>query len=132
MNQAEIDRDFLKSLNDQIRSEVNEFYLINGAFLIANSAIATLAKNGESHVVALALCLCVLWFIGLCLGNRWITHYIERARKFSNDEPMAIPKNRNIWADEVVPFSYFGVTLRGGFYALPILFAAFFVLRLVS
>ena len=113
--------DDLQDLSDQVRSQIREFYLVNSAFLVANSFLASYLKENldslSNYVVVLFIFLLnSIWFFSIRLAFRWSQYWICIAR---SQNP------QSIWGkDHHIKFTSF-LSLKRLFFLLPFLFTTF-------
>jgi len=110
--------EYLKDLSDQIRSEIKEFYTVNGAFILANSLIVGLVENITISTLRILIFINFVWFLALRFANEWVDYWILKARIVSTKT-----KIKSIWKPDynIVLMKY--IKLRGLFYVLPFLFS---------
>lgn len=123
------DSEYLKDVSDQIRSEINEFYLVNSAFIIADSIWAAFMRDGSQFIldnktlfVILIFAINIIWFFSISLQNRWISYWREKSKNHVKDKELL-----SIWTDDTEIRLLGLFKLRQLFYVIPALFLSIFL-----
>jgi len=131
MDEEQKQIEYLKELGNQIRSEINEFYLVNAAFLTANSFLISFVFNFAKKPFFLYFLLILInfiWFIAIVISRRWKYYWLnlvkDELRKWEEEckGQNKISNIKSIWKDDYKCrfLNFFG--LMRLFILLPIVF----------